>query len=96
MMTDSQREHGLRVLAQQPAALVIRLEETTFLDSRGLAALVAINRRAGCLGVRLALTVAADTAPANVLAVSGLDRHLGVFGSLGTALEDRGAEMPYT
>jgi anti-sigma B factor antagonist len=66
--------------------LVISLELVTFLDSTGLATLVATHRRARNLDVEVRLT-APPAGPSKVLAISGLDKAFAVYPNLAAAVQ---------
>jgi anti-anti-sigma factor len=92
LVTDGQlRDQGLRLLIACPALMVISLKDVTFLDSRGLAALVAIRRRAVCLGVRLRFVLPAGHRVHNVLNATALDKLLEIYPTIAEAL---GTGMP--
>lgn len=75
------------MIATQPPLMVIDLRrQVTFADSQGLAALVAIHRRAGCLGVTMRTVGPESASPAKVLATC-LDGWLPFSGSLTEALQ---------
>lgn len=96
---DRLREHALGLLADRPPRMVIQLDEVTFLDSRGLAALAAIQCRASSLGVELRLTTPAADGPTKVLGVRYLDKGFDLYSSLTEALQvgpPYAADAPYS
>lgn len=83
------RDLKSRLIAAVEAAqtgVVIDLTETTFIDSSGLATLVAAHRRARLLGCEVVL---ANTDPgiARTLKITGLDIILPVLGDRDAAIE---------
>jgi anti-sigma B factor antagonist len=80
------RELLLRLVADQPPMLVISLELVTFLDSTGLATLVATNRQARELDVEVRVTAPA-AGPRRVLDISGLDNAFAIYPNLAAALQ---------
>src|SRR5690349_9392058 len=78
------RETLLDCVAQSPRRLVVDLAEVTFVDSTVLGALVEARSK---LGSRDRLVLAAPgLATRRALAVSGLDRHFSVTGTVEDAL----------
>ena len=79
------RDELLGALESRPPLLVVDLSQVTFLDSTGLAALVAVYRRAS--EQETAFALAAPTRIAGkVLSITGLDRAWPVFDSREEAL----------
>lgn len=69
------------------AAVVVRLDRVTFIDSTGLNALVVAHRRARERGVHFTLA-APSGAVRRVLDMTGLDRAIPTHATLRTALAD--------
>ncbi len=88
---DQVRE-DLVTLAGQGATLVIAdMSATTFCDSAGVTALVRAVRKANASGT--GLRVAASTpAVTRVLAITGVDRLIGIYPSVAAAMADPGNE----
>lgn len=80
------REHVLRHLSADPQLMIVCLRAVSFLDSSGLSALVAVNRRAETLGVAFRIVGPTDYGPTRVLHLTGLDQALAVYPSLDQAL----------
>jgi len=75
----------LESCAEEPAVLVVDLEQVTFIDSTALGVLIeARSRLADRSGFRLA---APGLETRRALEVSGLDRHFSVFDTVAAALE---------
>jgi anti-sigma B factor antagonist len=72
------REKLLAALDERPPLLVVDLSRVTFLDSTGLAALVAVYHRANEVGSAFALAAPTRIA-GKVLTITGLDRAWPVF-----------------
>jgi anti-sigma B factor antagonist len=83
---DQVREDLLSVLNQGAALLIADLSNTTFCDSAGVSALARGFRRAEASRSEMRLVV---TAPAveRVLALTGIDRLLGLYPSVAASLE---------
>jgi anti-sigma B factor antagonist len=79
------RDELLTALANRPPRLVVDLSQVTFLDSTGLAALVAVYRRATEQETVFALAAPTRIA-GKVLSITGLDRAWPVFDSRAEAV----------
>jgi anti-sigma B factor antagonist len=79
------REELLALLAPAASRLIIDLSAISYADATGLAVLVATDRRAGLLGGFLRL---ASPSPemADVLSITGLNRHLEIFPTVHAAI----------
>jgi anti-sigma B factor antagonist len=85
------REQLLHLLQPGSSRLVLDLSRVSFCDASGLAVLVGISRRARLLGGFLRLAgVSPQTA--RVLRLTGLHRHLPVFGTVWAATGTPGAQ----
>jgi anti-anti-sigma factor len=60
-------------VAAAPQVLTLDLREVSYLASAGLGLLLEVVQRAADAGGRVRLLVAADSAPARVLALTGLE-----------------------
>ena len=84
------REQLLHLLQPGSSRLVLDLSRVSFCDASGLAVLVGMSRRARLLGGFLRLAgVSPQTA--RVLRLTGLHRHLPVFGTVWAATGPPGA-----
>jgi anti-sigma B factor antagonist len=83
---DQVREDLLSVLNQGAALLIADLSNTTFCDSAGVSALARGFRRAEASRSEMRLVVTAP-AVARVLALTGIDRLLGLYPSVAASLE---------
>lgn len=79
------RDELLNALNDRPPLLVVDLSQVTFLDSTGLAALVAVYRRATEIGTAFALAAPTRIA-GKVLSITGLDRAWPIFDTRAEAL----------
>jgi anti-sigma B factor antagonist len=79
------REKLLAMLAPAPSRLAIDLSAVSYADATGLAVLVATDRRARLLGGILRLA-APSPQVANVLSITGLNRHLEIFPTIHAAI----------
>ena len=79
------REKLLAMLAPAPSRLAIDLSAVSYADATGLAVLVATDRRARLLGGLLRLA-APSPEVANVLSITGLNRHLEIFATIHAAI----------
>ncbi|HTV99440.1 MAG TPA: STAS domain-containing protein [Streptosporangiaceae bacterium] len=88
-VADQVREDLLSVLNRGPAALIVDMGGTTFCDSAGVHALVRAHKRAAASRTAMLLVV---TSPAvqRVLAITGVDRLIGVSTSVAEALAATG------
>jgi anti-sigma B factor antagonist len=82
---DRVREDLLSLLNRSPAALIVDMGGTTFCDSAGVNALVRAYKRAGASGAGMCLVVTAPNVQ-RVLAITGVDRLMGIYPSVATAL----------
>ena len=82
---DQVREDLLSVLNRGPATLIVDMGGTTFCDSAGVNALVRAYKRAAASGARMRLVVSAPTVQ-RVLAITGVDRLIGIYPSVAAAL----------
>jgi anti-sigma B factor antagonist len=82
---DQVREDLLSVLNRGPATLIVDMGGTTFCDSAGVNALVRAHKRAVASGARLRLVVTTPTVQ-RVLAITGVDRLIGIYPSVAAAL----------
>ena len=87
---DSVREELASVVSQGPVMLVADMSTTTFCDSAAVSALVRTFRQAAAGGCDMRL-VASALAVRRVLAITGVDRLIGVYPSVVAALADPGA-----
>jgi anti-sigma B factor antagonist len=71
------------------ATVVVDMTGTRFCDSSGMNMLVRAHQRALAEGGEVRLVLTADSTPARVLALTGLNRFIPGFGSLGQALAAR-------
>ncbi len=78
------REQLLGVLRPGSSRLVLDLSQVSFCDASGLAVLIGTGRRARLLGGFLRLAAVSPQA-ARVLSITGLDRHLPVYPTVGAA-----------
>ena len=69
---------------ERAPVMIIDLREVSFLDSRGLSALVAAQRRATQLGLDLRVA-GASRGPAKVLRITSLDQYLDLYPTLAEA-----------
>jgi len=83
---DQVREDLLSVLNQGAALLIADLSNTTFCDSAGVSALARSFRRAEASQSEMRLVVTA-LAVERVLALTGIDRLLGLYPSVAASLE---------
>lgn len=79
------REKLLAMLGPAASRLIIDLSAISYADATGLAVLVATARRAGLLGGFLRLAAPSPEA-ADVLSITGLDRHLAIFPTVHAAI----------
>jgi len=79
------REDLLSVLNRGPATLIVDMGGTTFCDSAGVNALVRAYKRAAASGAQMRLVVSAP-AVQRVLAITGVDRLIGIYPSVAAAL----------
>ena len=79
------REKLLVMLGPAASRLIIDLSAISYADASGLAVLVATGRRAGLLGGFLRLASPSPQA-AEVLSITGLDRHLAIFPTVHAAI----------
>ena len=88
-VADQVREDLLSVLNRGPAALIVDMGGTTFCDSAGVHALVRAHKRAAASRTGMLLVV---TSPAvqRVLAITGVDRLIGISPSVAEALAETG------
>jgi anti-sigma B factor antagonist len=86
-IADRVREELLSVVNQGATLLVADLSKTTFCDSSGISAMARTYRRAQASGGDVRLVVVAP-AVRRVLALTGVDRMLGVYTSVTAALGD--------
>lgn len=87
-----QVRQDLVTLAEQGAALVIAdMSATTFCDSAGVTALVRAVRKANASGTGLRVAASAPGVT-RVLAITGVDRLIGIYPSVAAAMADPGNE----
>lgn len=88
-VADQVREDLLSVLNRGPAALIVDMGGTTFCDSAGVHALVRAHKRAAASRTDMLLVL---TSPAvqRVLAITGVDRLIGISPSVAAALAASG------
>lgn len=87
-----QVRQDLVTLAEQGAALVIAdMSATTFCDSAGVTALVRAVRKANASGAGLRVAASAPGVT-RVLAITGVDRLIGIYPSVAAAMADPGNE----
>ncbi len=79
------RSDLLPLIHQGPPVVVVDLSAVSFLDSTGLGALLAVQRRADALDVALRLA-APRRGPRRALHITGLDRVFDVYPTLADAL----------
>ncbi len=82
---DQVREDLLSVVNQGAVLLVADMSNTTFCDSAGVSALVRTFRRASASSSGLRLVVSTP-AVQRVLSITGVDRLLGVYGSVAASM----------
>jgi anti-sigma B factor antagonist len=86
------RQDLLSVMAQGATRVIADMTATTFCDSAGIAALVRVVQQATAHGSGLRL--AAGTPPVTrVLALTGVDKLIGVYPSVAAAMADPGGQV---
>ena len=85
------REDLLSAVAQGASQVIADMTATTFCDSAGITALVRVVRQATAHGSGLRLAASAPTVT-RVLALTGIDRLIGVYPSVAAALAGAGGD----
>jgi anti-anti-sigma factor len=88
---DDVREELLSVLNQGAVLLIADMSKTTFCDSAGVSALVRTFRRATASGAGMRLVVGVP-AVHRVFSITGVDRLISVYPSVGASLARPAAE----
>jgi anti-sigma B factor antagonist len=81
------RQQLLRRLGNRPAALIVVLEQVSFMDATGLRALAEAERCAGLLGTRFQIA-GPRRLVRKMLAITGMDQELAIYPTLADALAD--------
>lgn len=85
---------GIGLLTAGTTTVVVDLTGVRYFGSRGLTALLRIERAARAAGVRTGVVTGEGNRPVvRSLSISGLDRELTVFPTLAAALADGGAAV---
>jgi anti-sigma B factor antagonist len=82
----------LSVVAQGASRLIADMTATTFCDSAGVAALVRVVRQATARGSGLQVAASAP-AVIRVLALTGVDKLIGIYPSVAAAMADPGNDV---
>jgi anti-sigma B factor antagonist len=79
------------VVAQHASLVIVDMSATTFCDSAGVTTLVKAARNANASGAGLRVAASAP-AVTRVLAITGVDRLIGIYPSVAAAMADPGSE----
>jgi anti-sigma B factor antagonist len=91
---DQVRRDLAAAMAQDASLVIADMSATTFCDSAGVTALVRAVRQANASGTGLRLATSAP-AVTRVLAITGVDRLIGIYPSVAAAMAGSGGETAH-